>query len=249
MIDIENSKKLFQRYVNKYDYNDEKIFLKVYHTYRVLDNSIEIAKSLNLSESDVWVAALIGLLHDIGRFEQITKYNTFNDLKSVDHANLGIEILKGNNFIDSFVSDKYIQNIVLTAINNHNKYKIEDNLDKKTLMFCKIIRDADKLDIFKIFVNGDLDMPRTNSNISNRILYCYLKGIVLPDSFNETKMDFYLRSFGMLYDLNFKYSINKVIKDKIPDKLIDSIMENNMHEKDNLLEIKKVYYKKRGNLC
>lgn len=249
MIDLNNCKKQFQNYTEKYDLKNEKISLKVLHTYRVMDNCIDIAKSLDLKHEDISIAALIGLLHDIGRFEQITKYNTFNDLESVDHANLGVEILKENNFIDSFVSDKYIQNIVLTAINNHNKYKIEDNLDKKTLMFCKIIRDADKLDIFKIFVNGDLDMPRTNSNISNRILYCYLKGIVLPDSFNETKMDFYLRSFGMLYDLNFKYSINKVIKDKIPDKLIDSIMENNMHEKDNLLEIKKVYYKKRGNLC
>ena len=222
---------------------------KIYHTFRVVDNSILLARSLNLNEEDIKIASLIGLLHDIGRFEQVRIYNMFNDYESTDHAILGVNILKENNFIDEFVVDKKIQNVVLTAINNHNKYKIEDGLDDYTLMFCKIIRDADKLDIFKIFAEKMYGIPHTNSFISPKVLDGFLNGEVLPDTYNETVMDGYLRTFSMLYDLNYEYSINKVIEDKIPKRIIDVIIENNSHEKENLLKIEKVFYKKRGNLC
>jgi len=249
MIDLNNCKNLFQNYTKKYDLKNEKILLKVLHTYRVMDNCIDIAKSLDLKHEDLSIAALIGLLHDIGRFEQIKQYNTFNDHKSVDHAALGVDILKKDKFISKFVSDKKTQEIVFKTINNHNKYEIEYDLDDRTLMFCKIIRDADKLDIFKIFSEKIYKIPYTNSCVSNRVLNYYLKGIVLPDSFNETVLDENLRTFGMLYDLNYEYSINKVISDNIPDKLMDIIIKSSVHEKENLLNIKKVYYKKRGNLC
>ena len=39
---------------------------------------------------------VIGLLHDIGRFEQEAQYHTFNDFKSMDHGDYGAEYLKNN---------------------------------------------------------------------------------------------------------------------------------------------------------
>ena len=47
---------------------------------------------------------------------------------------------------------KYIENdkydeIIRKAIKNHNKFEIEKRLTEKELIFAKIIRDADKIDI------------------------------------------------------------------------------------------------------
>lgn len=249
MIDIDDCKKVFKDYVNTFDLKNEKIDLKIHHTNRVLENSAQIAKTLNLSDEDIALAALIGLLHDIGRFEQITKYDTFNDLISIDHASLGVSILKKDNFINKFVKDVNLQKTIFTAIENHNKYEIEGGLDEKTLMFCKIIRDADKLDIFRICVVNNKIIIHSNSNISPKILENLLNGHQIKDTESKTQMDYNLRSFAMLYDLNYEYTKQMVEKEKIPDKLIDKILENNKHEEKNLLQIKEVYYKKRGFIC
>lgn len=245
MIDIDKCMKIFNDYVEDYDMNDEKIYLKYYHTYRVVENCINIAKSLNLNGEDTNICILTGLLHDIGRFDQVKIYGTFNDKESVDHASLGVEILKTNNFISEFVDDKNIQDIVLTAIETHNKFEIDESLDDRTTMFCKIIRDTDKLDIFKIFLEGMLSVNHTDSYISDDVLDCLLNCKQLNDKDLKTKFDYYLRQFAFLYDLNYEYSINKVKNDKIADKLIDVILENNEHKKNNLVKIKKAFYDRK----
>ena len=75
MINIENAKKVFREYIKNYDLNYGKIALKVAHILRVSSISKRIAIALNLNEEDINLAELIGLLHDIGRFEQIKQYN------------------------------------------------------------------------------------------------------------------------------------------------------------------------------
>ena len=37
----------------------------------------------------------------------------------------------------------------------NNRLAIEDGLDEKTLIFAKLIRDADKCDIFRVFAQED----------------------------------------------------------------------------------------------
>ena len=85
----------FAEYVRSYDAGDPKIALKTAHTYRVAAISEDIAHSLGLHDRDVSIAWLNGMLHDIGRFEQVKRYGTFIDADSVDHAQLGADILFG----------------------------------------------------------------------------------------------------------------------------------------------------------
>ena len=59
--------------------------------------SLSIASSIGLNEEKINLAKLIGLLHDIARFEQYTRYQTFRDIESIDHGNLGAEILQQDN--------------------------------------------------------------------------------------------------------------------------------------------------------
>lgn len=238
MVNLEKCKNLFKVYVDSYDMNDDKINLKYYHTFRVANFCREIAQSLCLDNEDVEIAELIGILHDIGRFEQIRVYNTFIDKNSIDHADYGVNILKTDNFIDEFISDNIIQNIVLVAIHNHNKFAIEKGLDEKTNLFCKIIRDADKLDIFDNFIKMESQIKHTETLISSKVLDSLLNNHAIKDIDMQTEMDYYLRQVGMLYDLNFLYSRNYIKQNNIANKLIDRIIEKNTHEKDNLCKIK-----------
>ena len=94
----------FLKYVNRYDNSDKDILLKRRHTLRVMGLSEKIAEKINLSTEEVELAKLCGLLHDIGRFTQIQDFNTYNDLISLDHGDLGAEILKKDNYIDKFTN-------------------------------------------------------------------------------------------------------------------------------------------------
>ena len=108
MIDIENAKRVFKEYVKNYNPNDGKIALKISHILRVTQKSRELAEELNLNEEDTDLAELIGLLHDIGRFEQARIYNTFNDRESFNHAELSVKVLFEEHLIDKFnVEEKY----------------------------------------------------------------------------------------------------------------------------------------------
>ena len=147
-MNLENAKKEFETFVKQYDLKNKKIKRKFGHSFRVMENAGQIAKSLNLSGEEIELSKLIGLLHDIGRFEQEKIYKTFKDHESIDHGDLGVDILEKENYIREYIVENKYDNIILKAIKNHNKLYIEDGLTKQELLFSKIVRDADKLDIF-----------------------------------------------------------------------------------------------------
>ena len=152
MINFEKAEKEFFNYTENYDTTNPNIHRKIYHSLRVMELCRKIAESLNLNKEQCDLAALIGLLHDISRFEQYRLYQSFSDI-NLDHGDNAIKILEDNNFIRKFIeTDKYDE-IIKIAIKNHNKFKIQDGIDGDYLMYSKIIRDADKLDIFYEAVN------------------------------------------------------------------------------------------------
>lgn len=156
-MDREKAKKAFEEYTNRYDSSEIKVRLKIDHTYRVADIAERIAKSI---DADVDFAWLLGLLHDIGRFEQLKRYGTFKDAESVDHAELGADILFGEerliNAFPEFERAGYAE-MAETAIRSHNKLVIPEGLDECTAMYCNILRDADKIDIFRVLTEPPYD--------------------------------------------------------------------------------------------
>ena len=145
-INLKNAKQEFIRYTEKYDLNNEHIKGKQEHSIRVMNISRQIAESLKLTPEEIEVATLIGLLHDIARFEQYKKYGTFKDLESIDHGDFGAEILEKD--IRKYIENNKYDEIIIKAVKNHNKFKIEEGLTYEEELFAKIIRDADKLDLF-----------------------------------------------------------------------------------------------------
>ena len=164
----------FAAYTRNYDPGDPKIALKISHTYRVAENCEAIARSLNLADEEVEFAWLSGMLHDVGRFEQVKRYNTFIDSESVDHAEFGADLLFGPDALirtytdaDTAASANAGPNATATAqlddatmetvIRQHNKYRIDETLDERTKVFCQILRDADKVDILKVSVDTPME--------------------------------------------------------------------------------------------
>ena len=157
MIDITKAKIAFKDYIKNYDIENPKIKLKIAHIERTSKGAKKMAESLNLSDEDIKLAELIGLLHDIGRFEQVRKYNTFVDHLSENHAKIGVDILFKDGLIRRFIEDDKYDKIIELAIINHNKDKnmLSKDLSPKEELHVKLIRDSDKVDIIYLLTFDD----------------------------------------------------------------------------------------------
>lgn len=247
-MNIEEAKKIFKKYVDKYDFDNDKVELKYEHSLRVSKLCREIAEHLNLSKEDIEIAEMIGLLHDFGRFEQIKIYDTFDDRISVDHAVLGVQLLEEFG-IDKFIEDEEIQKLVKKAILLHNKTFIEDNLTEREILFAKIIRDADKIDIYYIWTN--LEVKTVNAKVNHKIYHRLIKCKI---DYEERKndLDFYLLLMGLVYDINFEWSYKYLDDKKYINIFIDRVINKNKRNYFKLNRIKgviKKYMKKREKLC
>ena len=166
MIEIEKAKVRFLEETRQYDLTNAAIARKQSHSLRVMANAREIATKMKLSAEQIDLATMIGLLHDIARFEQYTKFQTYSDQESFDHGDRAVEILKENGKIREYLSDSQYDNLIFTAIQNHNKYAISEDVSGEKLLFAKIIRDADKLDIFyeacEVFWQDETEIAQIN---------------------------------------------------------------------------------------
>lgn len=225
----EKVKQSFADYVSSYDKADPKITLKIAHTYRVAALSEEIAQSLGLDEKDVYTAWLIGMLHDIGRFEQIRIFGTFIDAKSTDHAELGADILFGNDrLIESFSDERETDGLIETAIREHNKFIISEGLDEKTKMFCDVLRDADKIDILR--VNYETPMEEIynttkeellSSRVSPEVMEQARRRITVSRDVIETYADHLIGHIALVFGLVYPRSMELAKEQGYLYKLLD----------------------------
>lgn len=202
-MDFEKIEETFKEYVSKFDWDNEKIRLKYFHTLEVAKISYNLASKLGLNDKDKDLAKLIGYLHDIGRFEQVAVTNTFKD-KEMDHAENGIKVLFDEGLIRSFIKEDTYDEIIRKAVRNHNKLKILDDVTEEEKVFVNIIRDADKMDIFrvrKIDYKNEFILPP-----STTVLKCIKeeKSVSLADIKN--KSDSILCVLAFIFDFNFKES-------------------------------------------
>lgn len=149
VLDRSAARQAFADHVRAYDPADPKIRLKIVHTWQVAALCEQIAGSLGLPPADVDLAWLAGLLHDVGRFEQVRRYGTFRDAESVDHAQLGADLLFGEGLVRRFCADASEDALLETVIRWHSAYRLPPGLTDRQRTFCHILRDADKLDILR----------------------------------------------------------------------------------------------------
>ena len=217
MIDIEKAEKAFREYIKAYNPEDEKIKIKIGHIKRVEEQSKWIATSLGLDEENILLAKLIGLLHDIGRFEQVRRFHTFLDKISVNHAEEGNRVLFEQGLIREFVADPQYDDIIRKAIGNHNKLQIEDGLSERELLHAKIIRDADKSDIFPTILATGLqgniafsDRDTSKETITPVVFEKFMRQEPISYGEIQTNIDHMVIWVTYIYDINFGVTLQKI---------------------------------------
>ena len=206
-------KKEFNNYVKKYDLSDEKIKVKYNHSFRVMKLSKKYAKKSNLNKEDIELAGIIGLLHDIGRFEQLKKYHTFDDLKSIDHADFSIIELFDNNKIEDFDINKEFYPIIKYAIQNHNKLFISKCDNQRAIMHTKLIRDIDKLDIlYMLGYLGELNCYADDSPLSLEVIDAIKKHQSVDRKKIKSNNDRIVSQMAFIFDVNNDVVLKEIKK-------------------------------------
>ena len=232
----------FKNYTDNYLEYGKMITLKINHTLRVVKLCEEIAKSLNMNDEEIFIAKIIGLLHDIGRFEQWKEYKTFKDIDSIDHANLGVEILKKDNYLRKYIKDDKYDQIILDSIMYHNKFNIPNNLDDNTLRFAKLIRDADKIDILYLYIDKEIELVLDEKQFTKPVYESLINKKDIDRKQIKTKTDRFSVALGFIFDINYKYSFKYLKENKYLDTIID-FYENKLNSEEfnkQLEEIRKV---------
>ena len=221
-------------YMKSFYTDDEEvqrgILIKEKHTGYVTANCIELAKYLKLSPHDTELAEIIGLFHDVGRFYQYQKYKTFNDAQSEDHAELALQVIAGLEFFNELRKDDL--EVVRFAIQNHNKKLIAPTDDERKLLFAKLIRDADKLDIYRVlepyFAQENADkMPNFITGRSPEISPDFIENFVQGEQADYRKIrtngDRKIVRLMWVYNVYFKWTMKKILERGYIDKIVENL--------------------------
>ncbi len=227
----------FENYANSYinKHHDACLTLKKEHTFYVLENAITIAQDLKLTDQELYITKLIALYHDLGRFYQYSKYKTFADRLSENHAYIAIKLLKKNEFF--LKEHKDIQKQVLCAIILHNVAVLPQKLNKNYLLQCNIIRDADKIDILRVMAHHFThSLPEKDSVLlhvkdePNQFTPHILQQAINKEIIKYTDLkfanDFKLLLIGWFYTLNFSISKKLMVKSNMLNILLQSLPQH-----------------------
>jgi putative nucleotidyltransferase with HDIG domain len=241
----------FLHYVNSLpDESDEvrdHFAIKKSHTFRVIANSKIIAVQSGFSKEETELASVIALFHDIGRFEQFLKYRTFDDTISENHAQVAVKVLQQQHLTDDF--DGATREIIIRSIENHNVPCLHAIQDDNILLFSRLLRDADKLDIWNITLEQNIaytlryiEEPR-HYHVPQIILNSIRdKQIVLLQNASSMN-DFRLLRLSWIFDMNFRATFSLIEKRKFIDKILGKIPD--FHEKAELADIFHEYCQNR----
>lgn len=226
----------FDRYVEAFysqdPYIDPNLRCKQSHSRRVADLSGWLAVELNLQPATCQLVRLAGLLHDIGRFEQFVRHRTFMDGISIDHGAYGLQVIARYKLLEPL--DKQDHKVVMAAIQYHNKAKIPSHITGQERLVTQIVRDCDKLDIYRIVVDHykgqakddliDLGISLPDGSSCNPAVLeavCTGKAVHYSDVHNLN--DLKLMQLAWVYDINFQPAIVRLVQDRYIEAIASTI--------------------------
>lgn len=131
-----------------HDYN---IRLKRDHSLRVLQNGQAIIGHEAITGRTASLATLASLYHDIGRFPQFARYNTYKDADSVHHGRMGVLTLREIDLPDDVNDEDW--SLIRAAVGLHNAKTLNHDTRDLLRAVVDVVRDADKIDIFAVILN------------------------------------------------------------------------------------------------
>jgi len=219
---------------------EQNTVLKEEHTKRVCGEILNIGGKLGLNDEDLCLAEIVALLHDTGRFEQYARHRTFVDFHSVNHAEQGIKILQENGVLNGL--DDSTRDLILRIISYHNRASLPQKETKRCLFFTKLLRDADKLDIWRVVTDyyRRKDGKRNNSielgipdtpGISDDVYNDLIEGKIVEVIHLKNLNDFKLLQIGWIYDINFTPTFQRIKERRYIEMIRDVLPESEKRER------------------
>ena len=249
---LEKFKAWFDDYVAGFYGDDEyvnaNLKLKEEHSRRTCEEMLYLADELGLTSNQRRIAEATALLHDIGRFKQFVKYRTYHDPRSVNHSLLALEVLREAKVLNNVKNGE--KELIEKAIEYHGVKELPSGLDGECLLFSKLLRDADKLDIFYVVTEYyaqykddpegfklEVELP-DEPWYSAEVAQAVLTGQKIDYSKLRTWNDMKLLNLGWVYDVNFPVTLKRIKQRKFLERIIDFLPEDEAIEtvKDKILE-------------
>ncbi|MBI5483524.1 MAG: HD domain-containing protein [Deltaproteobacteria bacterium] len=210
----------FENFVKPYLETDEEgrrnILLKIVHTRKVCEAMALLCAGEGLSPEETRIASAVALLHDVGRFPQYRRWRTFRDSDSDNHARLAIDVIREEKLLSCLEQQEQL--LIEEAVRFHNLLELPSQAQSLTRLYIKLIRDADKIDIWRVFSEllalpdterasaatlGLADLPEV---VSDGCINALANGSVVQLDSVRTLNDFKLLQISWVYDLNFASS-------------------------------------------
>jgi len=232
---LDSFKTWFNAYVAGFygddQYINANIRLKDDHSRRVCDEMLYLADQLKLDANQRLLAETIALFHDIGRFEQFKKYQTYHDPRSINHCILGVQILRKTKILDAL--DPAEKCLIEKAVEYHGAKDLPVNLAGDCLLYSQMIRDADKLDIFYVVTLNykrhkedpdsfefEVELP-DEPRCTPEILEAVLTGQKVDYAKLQTWNDMKLCNLAWVYDVNFVPTLKRIRQKKCLEQLLE----------------------------
>jgi len=242
---LEKFRAWFDDYVAGFYGDDEfvsaNIKLKEQHSRRTCQEMLYLAEELGLSDNQKRIAEVTALFHDIGRFEQFVRYRTYNDPRSVNHCLLGLDVLGRTKVLDGL--EKRERQLIEKAIEYHGLRELPADLDGECLLFSRLIRDADKIDIYYVVTdyyrqyredpNGfklEVEFP-DEPGCSAQVVEKILSGRLIDYKALRTWNDAKLCQLGWVYDVNFAPTLERIRQRRFLEMIFEFLPETTDIEK------------------
>ena len=236
---VEELKQWLASYSDGYNHGDAvrryHIELKRRHSLRVCAQMKHLARQMGLSATDVETSQVLGLLHDVGRFEQYDRFRTFLDDRSLDHAAAGVKTIQSQNLLQAL--EPVRRHWILDAIRHHNKAALPGDLDGKDLFWARLIRDGDKLDIWRVLLGKYCSTKEKNptdpfrnfpaeAGPSDNVYDAVMAGAIVDMRDVTCMNDAKLLQMAWVFDLNYTPSFYMVRRRRYLEKIYRTMPED-----------------------
>ena len=218
-ITIQSYNQFFWNFINQYDTSNSNILRKIIHSYSVAEKCYSIACVFNFNKEQRNFCYLVGLLHDVGRFEQWKLYQTYNDKKSVAHDKLGAEILEKYS-AEAFNITPRQREVMIEAIKWHSSQYEKD--DEEVRLYNEIIKNADAYSNVITTANGTQPMTVDADGVTKEILEDFLELKPLWIYSPITKLDRALMLTACAYYVRYEHIRKEILNKKYIDVIFDT---------------------------
>ena len=201
------------------------------HSLRVVANILLLAKVVLQNDEERRIAEIIALFHDLGKAAMFVQGTESPTNIQRDHAALSVKMIQQMDFYRKLTPE--IQPIVLKSIESHNKSKLPKLDNEQQTIFARLLRDADKLDIYdssyrffkeKYGVQPLMTFDLVNhQEVSEKILKTIQTGKMALVEDMRTMNDYKLLLLSMAFDLNFKYTFRIMSEKQYIQKIYETL--------------------------